>query len=141
MKSKTKGRIGKFIIWTLNIVIIVLCIFLVFYLKGTKDEIDNALDYYKSTEYLGFTIEQEEYHELAKTYYYNTLGGYESTEEEEECYGVAKYYELAVVYKAYLETGNEEMVQKYREKMQEAESMMGEWIIAKEGIHKQLGID
>ncbi len=141
MKSKTKGRIGKFIIWTLNIVIIVLCIFLVFYLKGTKDEIDNALDYYQSTEYLGFTIEQEEYHELAKTYYYNTLGGYESTEEEEECYGVARYYELAVIYKAYLETGNEEMVEAYKEKMLEAEEMMGDWIIAKAGIHKQLGID
>lgn len=141
MKRKTRGRIGKFIIWTLNIVIIALSVFLVFYVKVTKDEIDNAIDYYRSTEYLGFTIEQEEYHELAKTYYYNSLSGAESTEEEEECYGVARYYEVAVLYKAYLTTGNEEMTRKCKEKLQEAEEMMGDWNIAKAGIHKQLGID
>ena len=141
MKSKEKGKVGRFIIWTLNIVIIALSVFLVIYIKGTKDEIDHALDNYHSTEYLGFTIEQEEYHELARTYYNNTLGGYESTEEEEECYGVARYYELAVIYKAYLETGNQEMIEVYKEKMLETEEMMGGWIIAKAGIHRQLGID
>lgn len=141
MKSKVKGGVNKIIVWILNIVIIILSLFLVINAGGMISEMRNAYDWSRSTEYMGFRIEQEEYHELVKTYYYNTMSGYKSTEEEEEYYGVARYYDVAVVYKAYLTAGKEQMAQKYREKMQEAETMMGGWIIAKEGIHRQLGIE
>lgn len=141
MKNKAKDGINKIIIWILNIVIIILSLFLVINAGAMISEMHNAYDWSRSTEYMDFRIEKEEYHELMPIYYYNIMSGYESNEEELEYYGVARYYDVAVIYKAYLVIGNEEMASKYKEKMQEAEKMMGGWIIAKEGIHKQLGID
>ena len=86
-------------------------------------------------------IESGDYGRTVEYYYRNIQSGCEGDAELKEYYGVAKYYEAASLYKAYLKAGNTEQAEKYQERMNAALNEMGEWMIVKEPIHEQLGIE
>lgn len=141
MKNKVSNGVNKIIIWCLNIVIIVLSLVLFLMVCVMIGELHDAFDRKRSTDNFAYYMKSEDYHELVPAYYHNTINGFKADEETMEYYGVAQYFEAAFLYNAYVKTGNEEMAQKYKEKMQAAETEMGGWSIAKDSIHKQLGLE
>ena len=141
MKNRVSNGANKIVIWIMNIVIIVLSLVLFVMIFLVIAEFHQAFNRERSTDSFGYHITAEEYFQLVPTYYSNTAYGYEPDAETAEYYGVAQYFEAALIYNAYMETGNEEMAQVYKEKMQAAKPEMGGWDMAIPSIHKQLGID
>ena len=141
MKDKVSNGANKIVIWILNIIIIILC-FLLFITAGVMiSEFHSAFNRERSTDSFGYYMSGEKYFELVPVSYSNTAYGYKTDAETAEYYGVAQYFEAALIYNAYVETDNEEMAQVYKEKMQAAKGEMGGWDIAIPSIHKQLGIE
>ena len=60
---------------------------------------------------------------------------------KKECYGVARYFEAASMYKAFLQTGDTERATREKEKMDAAYEEMGDWNIAADSIRERLGLD
>ena len=60
---------------------------------------------------------------------------------KKECYGVARYFEAASMYKAFLQTGDTERAAREKEKMDAAYEEMGDWNIATDSIRKKLGLE
>ena len=60
---------------------------------------------------------------------------------KKECYGVARYFEAASMYKAFLQTGDTERAAREKEKMDAAYEEMGDWNIAADSIRERLGLD
>lgn len=141
MKNRVSNGANKIVIWIMNIVIIVLSLVLFVMIFLVIAEFHQAFNRERSTDSFGYHMTAEEYFQLVPTYYSNTAYGYEPDAETAEYYGVAKYFEAALIYNAYMETGNEEMEQVYKEKMQAAKPEMGGWDMAIPSIHKQLGIE
>ncbi len=141
MKNKVSSGANKIVIWVMNIIIIVLCLILFITAGVMIAEFRSAFHRERSTDSFGYYMTSEEYFQMVPTYYSNTAYGYKADDEIAEYYGVAQYYEAALLYNAYTEAGNEEMAQKFKEKMQDAKQEMGGWDMAIPSIHKQLGID
>ncbi len=137
-KSSVKRQI---INWILNGMIIVLCCLLLMTVFVMIENFASACSRPGSLEYMHYDIEENRFHRLIDNYHYNMVAGFEGDAEEQEYYGIAKYYEAAMLYKAYRASGNEELSQRFFEKMQQAEQEMGGWIITKDAIHQQLGIE
>lgn len=141
MKNKLSNGANKIVIWIMNIVIVVLSLILFVMIFLVIAEFRRAFDWEKSTDSFGYYMRSEEYFQITPIYHNNVANGYKPDAETAEYYGVAKYFEAALIYNAYMETGNEEMAQVYKEKMQAAKPEMGGWDMAIPSIHKQLGID
>jgi hypothetical protein len=141
MKNKVSNGANKIVTWILNIIIIVLSLFLFLMIFLVIAEFRSAFNWERSTDSFGYYMSSEEYFQITPAYHTNIANGYEPDEEVAEYYGVAQYFEAALIYNAYVETDNEEMAQVYKEKMQAAEGEMGGWNIAIPSIHKQLGIE
>ncbi len=140
---ENKARIGsqKIIKLILNVVIVVVVLLFLLTAGVMVTEIFSAFAQPYRGRSNDYYIKQERYFQLIDGYYSNTIAGFEGTVEEKEYYGVAEYYEAASLYKAYTVAGNTEMADLFLEKMQQAELKMGGWVITKEPIHKQLGIE
>ena len=141
MKNKGSNGANKVVTWIMNIIIIVLSLILFVMIFLLIAEFNSAFNRERSTESFGYFVSSEEYHQLGGIYHNNLAHGYKPDAETAEYYGVAQYFEAAFIYNAYMETGNEEMAQVYKEKMQAAKTEMGGWDIAIPSIHKQLGIE
>lgn len=141
MKNKVSNGANKIVTWILNIIIIVLSLVLFLMIFLVIAELHRAFNWERSTDSFGYYMSSEEYFQITPAYHTNIANGYEPDAETAEYYGVAKYFEAALIYNAYMETGNEEMAQVYKEKMQDAKPEMGGWDMAIPSIHKQLGIE
>ena len=135
---KQKKQDIKLII--LNIVIGVLVFFLLitgtYALEEFSYEFDNG---YKEESFL-YRIKDERYHEMVRMYHENEAYGKKFGEEGQEYYAIARYYEAASFYKAFSEAGDTERMERYLDKMKEAEEDMGAMAFVKDKIDEKLGI-
>ncbi|MBQ7775589.1 MAG: hypothetical protein IJ379_06680 [Lachnospiraceae bacterium] len=141
MGNKAKAGVNTVVKWIMNIVIIILAFFLVMTAGVMIGEIYNATAPTYDEDNFYYNIESERYFNMVDGYYQNIMAGYEGNKDMQEYYGVARYYELASLYRAYTVAGNTEQADAFLQRMQAAESDMGSWSITKEPIHKQLGIE
>ena len=136
--NKNSSRVVK---WILNIIIVILCFFFVITAGVMIEEIYSAATYPRSEDGFYYNVEGEQYYNMVGGYYSNIFAGYEGNRNMKEYYGVAQYFEAASLYKAYTSVGNTELADIFLERMKKLEAEMGGWSIAKEPIHKQLGIE
>lgn len=141
MKNRVSNGANKIVIWIMNIIIIVLSLILFVMIFLVIAEFHQAFDRERSTDSFGYYMTSEEYFQIVPAYYTNMAYGYKADAETAEYYGVAQYFEAALLYNAYTEVGNEEMAQVFEKKMQDAKQEMGDWDMAIPSIHEQLGIE
>ena len=141
MKNKVSNGANKIVTWIMNIIIVVLSMALFVMIFLFVAEFRQAFDRESSTNSFGYYMSSEEYFQITPAYHNNTAYGYKPDAETAEYYGVAQYFEAALIYNAYVQAGNEEMAEAFKKKMQEAKPEMGDWDIAIPAIHKQLGIE
>lgn len=141
MQNKSKLNRQKIIATILNIVIIVLCLVLVIMLALAIESVHSTFMWRADGDSFYYAIKDGNYDTVVEYYHRNIQAGHEDDADMKEYYGVAKYYEAASLYKAYSDAGNAEQAKRYRERMNSAQNEMGEWVIAREAIHEQLGIE
>lgn len=139
-KLNTKPGV-KIINWILNIIIVIATFFFLITAGVMIEAIVEEASPTHSENSFYYALEDGRYAELVGNCYRNTLAGHEGSATMQEYYGVAMYYEAASLYNAYTEVGNEAQATVFLEKMKLAEEEMGGWSIAKDAIHKQLGIE
>ena len=120
-----------FVVAALNIVIAILCVLIMvtgartvseFITLSRPDSIDESdYDWY---------LDIKNYNALWRAYYSDET----HTEDKEEYYALAQYYEANIFHKAFVHTGDMERAEKYAERMERAEEKMGGLIKAKDWI-------
>lgn len=140
MQNKIKQKRQDIKLIILNIVIGVLVFFLLitgtYALEEFSYEFDNG---YKEESFL-YRIKDERYHETVRMYHENEAYGKKFGEEGQEYYGIARYYEAASFYKAFSEAGDKERMERYLDKMEDAEEDMGAMAFVKDKIDEKLGL-
>ena len=139
-KMNTKSE-PKAVNWILNIIIGIATFFFLLTAGVMIEEIVEEVTPTYNENSFCYAVEDEQYASLVGKYYQNTIEGHEGNKVMKEYYGVAMYYEAASLYKAYTTVGNEEQAAVFLEKMEQAQEEMGGWSIAKDSIHKQLGLE
>ena len=128
-------------LWIMNAVIVILCLVLFYGCAHMVQELRYAFARPTQTEYLENHVRNESYVYLVDSYHADEVYGGFVTRTKKECYGVAKYFEAASLYKAYMETGDTEHAAREKEKMDAAYEEMGSWNIAADSIREKLGLE
>lgn len=128
-------------LWIMNAVIVGLCLVLFFGGIHMVKELRYAFSRPTQTRYLENNVRNESYAYLVDQYHADEVYGGIVTGTKKECYGVAKYFEAASLYKAYLEVGDTERAAIEKEKMDAAYEEMGGWNIAADTIREKLGME
>lgn len=128
--------------WITNIIIIILCFFLILGIGFFLQEASSSESkYYRTEEPFLYAIQAKDYPRLVETSHHNLSMKNGRSEKFSEYHGVADYFEAASFYLAYLENGQKEKAEKMKKRMEEAELHMGRYAYLKEEIHKILGIE
>ncbi len=141
MNNTAKNGKVKVVNWILNILIVIAAFFFLMTAGVMIEEFSYVTNATHSENSFYNALENQNYSTMVGNQYRNVLEGHEGNETMQEYYGVAKYYEAASLYKAYTVVGNEEQAAAFLKKMEAAEGEMGGWSIAKDSIHKQLGLE
>lgn len=141
--SKTEGskntRVKEIIA---NVALIALSVILGLSLIGLLAEVRwVGFDYSHDESDLWYYIDKEYYAQLVDYKWENEALGVEKTEELEQCYAVADYFEAASYYKAALYQNDTEKMKKYAAAMQEAYSKLDDVAYLAENIDEKLGIE
>lgn len=140
MQNKDRIKRQNVVLLVMNIVIGVLCLIMV--ICGGRAALGLYEDY--SIPYDNHNMESAvqygDFYRLVYMYHENIANGFEGDRTMKEYYGVAKYYEAASFYKAFLETGDSVRAEREKEKMEQALEEMGGWSILEEEINAQLGL-
>lgn len=141
--SKTEGskntRVKELIA---NIVLIALSVILGLSLIGLLAEMRwVGFDYSHDESDLWYYIDKEYYAQVVDYKWENVALGVEKTEELEQCYAVADYFEAASYYKAAVYNNDVEKMNEYVDKMQEAYSKLDDVAYLAENINAKLGIE
>lgn len=141
MNNKIRTRKQSVVLVVMNVVIVLLCIGI--FLCGFRliREIQYSNDEKYDAEAMENCIRYDNYDSLSQYYHMNQVQNVKADADMKECYGVAKYYEAAVMYKAYQAVGDENRAVSEKEAMDAAYQEMGEWQITADTINKQLGIE
>lgn len=137
-----KERLGmqRLVLRLMKILIIVLSIVFVIgivtAISSFRDAADNGYDVERLESY----ITEGNYDRLVEAYHTNVAQEVRENKAMKECYAVARYYEAAFTYKAYLETGDEQRAQREKQKMNDAYEEMGSWNIVAEDIRAELSL-
>lgn len=102
-------------------------------------EITNTFDSSYAARSFHYDMQAGRYDDMVEMYHYNEARGYKVTDELSEYYGVARYYEAASLYKAYLAVGNEDEAERCKSAMEEAAAQMGAFAPETAAIETQLG--
>ena len=125
----------------MNLVIICLCIVLVISgilaIGGLRDAFSPS----NTENSMYYRLDSGDFYRMVDGYHTNSQEGYEGSKDMQEYYGVAKYYEAASMYRAFLETGDLERADRELEKMKKARVQMGEWMMTEPEILEQLQLD
>lgn len=125
----------------MNIVIVALCLLLfggaIYMIRQLNDAFSRPV----TTRWMENNISNENYAYLVANYHEDEVYGGHLSESKKECYGVAKYFETAFMYRAYLETGDTERATREKEKMDAAYEEMGGWNIVADSIREKLRIE
>ena len=125
----------------MNIVIIALCLVLFGGTIYMFKQLNYAFSRPVQTSWLESNVRNENYAYLVANYHQDEVYGGLISGTKKECYGVAKYFEAASMYKAYLESGDTERAAREKERMDEAYEEMGEWNIAADSIREKLRLE
>ncbi len=141
--SKTEGskntRVKELIA---NIALIALSVILGLSLIGLLAEFRwVAFDYSHDESDLWYYIDKEYYAQVVDYKWENEALGVERTEELEQCYAVADYFEAASYYKAAVYNNDVEKMDEYVDKMQEAYLKLDDVAYLAENINAKLGIE
>lgn len=124
-----------------NIALIALSVILGLSLIGLLAEVRwVGFDYSHDESDLWYYIDKEYYAQVVDYKWENVALGVEKTEELEQCYAVADYFEAASYYKAALYNNDVEKMDEYVDKMQEAYSKLDDVAYLAENINAKLGI-
>ena len=137
--KQTQKQKGALLI--MNIVIIVLCLVLFSGTIHMFQQLNFSFSRPMRTDWLESNVRNENYAYLVANYHEDEVYGGILSGTKKECYGVAKYFEAASMYKAYLEVGDTERAAREKEKMDAAYEEMGGWNIAADSIREQLGLE
>lgn len=137
-----KERLGmqRLVLRLMKILIIVLSIALVLGIVTAINNFTDVTDTGFDAELMEYYIAEGNYERLIEAYHTNVAQEVRAGEAMEECCGVARYYEAAFYYKAYLETGDEQRAQREKQKMNDAYEAMGSWNIVAEDIRSEIGL-
>ena len=128
-------------LWIMNVVIVILCIILFLGSIQMFNGLRDAFSRPSRTKYMENLVSYENYAYLLNSYHEDVVYGGPVSGTKKECYGVAKYFEAASMYRAYLETGDTERAAREKEKMDAAYEEMGEWNMAADSIREKLGLE
>lgn len=131
--KKTKGKIIF-----LNIAIVLLALILIPFLFLVLEELkySGRVQYKEST--FAYRLEDGHYGSMVEYYHENVASHMEDEGNMEEYYAVARFYEAALYYKAFLNAGDETRSALYAEKMKEAQKELGSLTGFDKKILKQL---
>lgn len=137
-----KERLGmqRSVLWVLKILIIVLSVVLLLGIITAISSFMDAADNDYDVQRMELYITEGNYDRLVEAYHTNVAEEVRENKAIKECYGVAKYYEAAFHYKAYLETGDEQKAQREKQKMNDAYEEMGSWNVVAEDIRAELSL-
>ena len=140
MNNKTRTRKQSAVLMVMNVVIVILCVGT--FLCGIRliREIRFASGEKYNAETMENFIRYDSYDILSQYYHINQVQNVKADANMKECYGVAKYYDAAVMYKAYETVGDENRAASEKQAMDAAYQEMGEWRITADTINKPLGI-
>lgn len=137
--KQTQKQSGALLV--MNIVIVALCLILfggtIYMFQQLKDAFSRPV----RTQWMENNISSENYAYLVANYHQDEVYGGLLSQSKKECYGVARYFEAASMYRAYLEAGDTERAAREKEKMDAAYEEMGGWNIAADSIREKLGLE
>ena len=140
MRNKIKLDGKNVIILVMNAVIVILCFFTLLCGYMAVEGYRDAFSAPYSENSLYYQLEDGLFYRMVESHHYNTQEGHSGNLEMQEYYGVAKFYEAASMYKAFLVSGDQERAERELEKMELAREEMGEWNIVEPEILEQLKI-
>lgn len=141
MKSKMKLEKQKSLEVALNVVIFFLVLILVLVVIITTKSFKDVSTYHFDESSFSYDLGYKNYKGMVYKYYQNKNMDYQVSREMQEYYGVARFYEAATIYKAYKTVGDAANSDFFQERMKQAEVEMGDWIVVKEDILKELEIE
>lgn len=104
-------------------------------------ELNYAFSRPAKTNWMENNVQSENYAYLLVNYHEDMAYGGLLSGTKKECYGVARYFEAASMYKAFLQIGDTERAAREKEKMDAAYEEMGDWNIAADSIREKLGLE
>ena len=125
----------------MNLVIIALCLILFWGTIHMFRQLNDAFSRPAKTNWMENNVQSKNYACLVVNYHEDMVYGGLLSGTKKECYGVARYFEAASMYKAFLQTGDTERAAREKEKMDAAYEEMGDWNIAADSIRERLGLD
>ena len=142
LKSKLKQvQKQRGALLVMNLVIIALCLVLFWGSIHMFRQLNDAFSRPAKTNWMENNVQNENYAYLLVNYHEDMVYGGLLSGTKKECYGVARYFEAASMYKAFLQTGDTEHAAREKEKMDAAYEEMGDWNIAADSIRKKLGVE
>ena len=131
LKSKLKQvQKQRGALLVMNLVIIALCLVLFWGTIHMFRQLNDAFSRPAKTNWMENNVQSENYAYLVVNYHEDMVYGGLLSGTKKECYGVARYFEAASMYKAFLQTGDTEHAAREKEKMDAAYEEMGDWNIA-----------
>lgn len=125
--------------FVMNIVIVAMCFLTLICAWVAVEEVFDDYFYRADEDTFFYQVDDGDFFRTVQYYYQNMADGYEDDRSLQEYYGVAKYYEAASLYKAFLETGDTVRAERELTKMKQALEQMGGWGILERDIKNQLG--
>ena len=142
LKSKLKQvQKQRGALLVMNLVIIALCLVLFWGTIHMFRQLNDAFSRPAKTNWMENNVQNENYAYLLVNYHEDMVYGGLLSGTKKECYGVARYFEAASMYKAFLQTGDTEHPPREKEKMDAAYEEMGDWNIAADSIREKLGVE
>ena len=103
----------------MNLVIIALCLLLFWGTIHMFRQLNDAFSRPAKTNWMENNVQSENYAYLLVNYHEDMVYGGLLSGTKKECYGVARYFEAASMYKAFLQTGDTEHAAREKEKERE----------------------
>lgn len=124
----------------LDLVIVAMCVVFVCTAASAIVSFHDAYDRGYKSDSLSYRLRDENYAMLAEMTWKNRTYGKGEDADSQEYYAVADYYEAAILYHLYLESGDADRTEKWLAKMEDAESRLGVFKAEKQKIDQMLGI-
>ncbi len=142
MQNRQREFKQNIVIFVLNIVIVIMSILMVICGCVAVSSLYDAFSpRMYSEQSLYYCVQDGDFGRLVSYCHEGMQESDHASARVKEYYGIAKYYEAASFYKAFLETGDTERAEQAKAKMEQAYAEMGSWNIVQEEIHELLGIE
>ena len=130
-KSEEQGPV----VVVLNIVIVILCVLIMVMGTRTVSEFVELIspDSIEESDYVWY-LEIKNYNAIWRAYYNDV-----HTEDKQEYYALAQYYEAQIFHTAFNHVGDTERAEKYAERMEQAVKKMGGFVDVKDRIDALVG--